>query len=134
MVAQAASVASKGTFGAKYHTISKSSCADEALFGAKASKQAGSLRAGSLQDSKKNIDVVTISKGQLTRMMRESPILTASEVREMKTQSQAAKEKETSNSRARKAKMLAMEEERKKQVRALACETHVALLLVMYLM
>jgi hypothetical protein len=116
----AASVASKGTFGAKYHTVSKASCADEALFGGKrTSTQAGALRSGPLDDNAASSDVVTISKGHLTRMMQDSPILTASQAREMKTQSQAAKDKERAHSKARKAKMLAMEEERKKQVRDL---------------
>lgn len=74
---------------------------------------------GKKGNAKSSPDVVTVSKGQLKRMMEPSPILTAAQVQALQTQQQEAKDKERAHSNARKARMLAMEEARKNKVRHL---------------
>jgi hypothetical protein len=123
MSQKAASVCSKGSIS--YRTVSSTSQVDESLFGS-AKKKAGHLhkrdmgkRASAISKKvlgEQSPDVVTISKGQLSRMMQPSPIITAAQSQALRKEVQEAKEKERAESIARKNRMLAMEEERKKQV------------------
>ena len=117
------SVASRGSTLSKYHTVCKTSQVDEALFGSakpgsKAKSKAQNVATFDSSVGSKAPEVVALSKGQLTKMMGPSPILTAAQSQELKKAAQEAKDKEREVSKARKARMLAMEEERKKQARS----------------
>lgn len=117
MAERAPSVVSKASTSSRYHTVSRSSRVDESLFGSKGTQQRPAARGSCVAEAQKQPDVVTVSKTHLTRMMQGSPILTAAQVRERNAAAQAAKDKERAHSKARKDRMLALEEERKKQVR-----------------
>jgi hypothetical protein len=121
-MAEAASVASKGA--STYRTVAKTSQVDESLFGSGTKGKLAHLKnkdrtldALGFKSFKNTApDVVTVTKGQLKRMMAPSPILTAAQVQALQQQAQEAKDKERAHSNARKAKMLAMEEARKNKV------------------
>ena len=123
---EACSVTSKSS--RTYRRVARTSQVDESLFGTATKGKPGSLKqkqgsmdrgAGKKGNEKPSPEVVTVSKGQLKRMMEPSPILTAAQVQALHQQQQEAKDKERAHSNARKAKMLAMEEARKNKVRLL---------------
>lgn len=126
-MAEACSVTSKSS--RTYKRVARTSQVDESLFGTTTRGKPGSLkqkecssRAGKKAMEKSSPDVVTVSKGQLKRMMEPSPILTAAQVQVLQQQAQTSNEKERAHSNARKARMLAMEEARKSKVRHLRRE------------
>lgn len=123
-MAESASIVSKGA--STYRTVAKMSQVDESLFGTPTKGKLSHLKnkdinldaLGSKGAAQKSAqDVVTLTKGQLKRMMGPSPILSAAQVQALQQEAQAAKDKERAHSNARKAKMLAMEEARKSKVR-----------------
>lgn len=120
-MAEAASVCSKSS--ATYRKVAKTSQVDESLFssktkGTKMSSQGanGALKGADAATSRAGPAVVSLNKEQLQRMLKPSPVLTLSQVNALKQEAQEARDKERAHSNARKARMLAMEEERKKQV------------------
>jgi hypothetical protein len=122
MASRPASVASRGSTLSKYHTVAKTSQVDESLFGSsklQRNTKAHPQNVATIDNSTgtKQPEVVALSKGQLTKMMSASPILTASQAQELNKVAHEARDKERAKSNARKARMLALEQERKKQVR-----------------
>lgn len=120
-MAEAGSVSSKT--GPTYRTISKTSRVDDSLFSSKSkgaklhSESPNSKGKGSgSMAGKLSPGVVTINQEQIKRMLKPSPVLTVSQVNELKQEAQQQRDKEREHSNARKARMLAMEEERKKKV------------------
>lgn len=118
-MAEAASVCSKTS--TSYRTVAKTSRVDESLFSSKTNgtKGHGKGSNGALkgkETAKAGPDVITLSKDQLQRMLKPSPVLTLSQVNALKQEAQEVRDKERAHSNARKARMLKMEEERKKQV------------------
>jgi hypothetical protein len=118
-MAEASSVKSSRS----YKRVAATSQIDESLFGRPAEKgclqqqkQASLDRRASKGMDKSGQEVVTVTRGQLKRMMEPSPILTAAQLQALQLQAKEAKEKERADSNARKAKMLAMEEARKNKV------------------
>ncbi|KAG2428584.1 hypothetical protein HYH02_014286 [Chlamydomonas schloesseri] len=101
----------------------KQSYVDESLFGN--SKRTGAAQVETLDSLKltaptrtispKDRDVVTLTKGDLTRMLKASPIMTAEDVAAAKREAEAKREQLQAVSKARKEKMLKLEEEAKKQ-------------------
>ncbi|GLC57608.1 Cilia- and flagella-associated protein 45 [Pleodorina starrii] len=102
----------------------KATFVDESLFGSskpqrtqKSGEEPGSLKltAATRTISPKDRDVVTLSRGDLTRMLKASPIMTAEDVAAAKREAEAKREQLQAVSKARKEKMLKLEEEAKKQ-------------------
>jgi hypothetical protein len=117
------SVASGSNSSPKYHTVSRTSQVDESLFGSAKPGTKAMSRAQNIANfndmsgaASKAPEVVAVSKSHLKRMMGASPVMTVAQMQELKHASQAAKDKDRAISKARKARMLAMEEDRKKQV------------------
>jgi hypothetical protein len=73
------------------------------------------LTAAARTISPKDRDVVTLTKGDLHRMLKPSPIMTAEDVAAAKREAEAKREQLQAVSKARKEKMLKLEEEAKKQ-------------------
>ena len=122
MVERPASVVSQGT-SHKYHTVAKTSQVDESLFSSPRSAAASKGRAQNVATFEKSApqqqqaEVVAVPRSQLSRMLGHSPVLTTAEAQELRKQAAEAKEQERTAAKERKARMLALEEERKKQVR-----------------
>eukprot|EP00892_Ulva_mutabilis_P000934 jgi/Ulvmu1/10841/UM007_0015.1 len=117
-MAEAASVCSKSS--ATYRTLAKTSQVDESLFSSKKSntKKTAQGSNGALKSATERTGpaIVSLSKDQLHRMLKPSPVLTLSQANALKLEAQETRDAERAHSNARKARMLAMEEERKKQV------------------
>ena len=121
-MAEAASVCSKTS--SSYRTVAKTSQVDDTLFSSKSARgKAGMKASGTLSGKgagaaagKSGAGVITINQDQIHRMLQPSPVLTLSQVNALKQGAQQARDKEREHSNARKARMLAMEEERKKKV------------------
>lgn len=103
--------------------MAKTSQVDDTLFGSKSIGAGagvkggnGALRGKGAAAGKAGPGVVTLSTDQIKRMLQPSPVLTLSQVNALKQEAQEVRDKEREHSNARKARMLAMEEERKKKV------------------
>jgi hypothetical protein len=103
-----------------YRRVAKHSQVDEALFGSKAAKAsttksrhgaASNIKAGQMSS-----EVVALTKTELDRMLGKPSILSAAEVQALKQEAAETREKERATANARKARMLEMEEAKKKQV------------------
>ncbi len=73
------------------------------------------LTAGARTISPKDRDVVTLTKGDLTRMLKASPVMTAEDIAAAKREAEAKREQLQAVSKARKEKMMKLEEEARKQ-------------------
>jgi hypothetical protein len=63
-------------------------------------------------------EVVTLTEGDLQRMLADAPIMTAEQASSMRHAAEERKEAERAAAKARKEKMLRLEEEARKQVRS----------------
>jgi hypothetical protein len=63
-------------------------------------------------------EVVTLTEGDLQRMLADAPIMTAEQVSSMRHAAEERKEAERAAAKARKEKMLRLQEEARKQVRS----------------
>ncbi|KAF5826155.1 tumor suppressor, Mitostatin-domain-containing protein [Dunaliella salina] len=124
------SIAGSTRSGFRAPTNPKPSYVDESLFGgtktqgnnnssvAKAQVEALEKAAATAKKTRapQNVpDVVTLSKADLDRMTKASPVMSAADLAEMKKTLQMRKEEAQAVSKARKEKMLKLEEEAKKK-------------------
>ncbi|PNH08697.1 Coiled-coil domain-containing protein 19, mitochondrial [Tetrabaena socialis] len=101
----------------------KATFVDESLFGGSKPHKVDTLDTASQLKltvpahtiSSKDRDVVTLTKGDLTRMLKASPIMSAEEAAAAKREAEAKREQLQAVSKARKEKMMKLEEEAKKQ-------------------
>lgn len=122
MVVRPASKASRSSNTAGYRTVGKQSEVDESLFGNNkpggkpgASSQVETLHTSpSRAPAQAAPETVTLTRGELHRMMGASPIVTLPQAAALKKAAQAKLDEERRVSNARKTRMLALEEERKK--------------------
>jgi hypothetical protein len=105
-----------------YRRVGKQSHVDESLFGKQgkhgntSSTAQSSQALASTKPGQMSAEVVALTKSELNRMLSKPPVLSAAEAQALKQETVAAREKERAAANAHKARMLELEEAKKKQV------------------